>query len=280
MSSQLQSELSPCVTLTSDSPRIEQPKKLKITLKQHQLALINRCRILENSSNNAYIADNHNIKTKFGIVGDIVGSGKTLTILGLIETEKSIKSSIPKYFSNTCISYIDNNSTNYVNYSNKKEFLNTNVIVVPHNIYKQWSSTIETHTDIKYIGVFNKKSYDKFRLELQKEAFDYTIILISSTKYKDISENDLYNYAFSRLIIDEADSIKITGSLLNNNFLWCVTSTYDVLCNPTGQRFYANAAGQLSKYYNPNSGFTNYIYVKGITSSIIKSFIGYSLCSL
>ena len=280
MASQFQQETTPCVILTKDSPYIEQPNKLKIQLKQHQLALINKCRELENSSISSYKIDNLNIKTRIGIIGDVVGSGKTLSILGLIETEKSIKSSIPKFFSNKYISYIDENKSNYINYSaNHKVYNNTNVIVVPHNIFKQWVNTIETYTTLKYIGIYNKKSYEKFKELLEKDEINYDIILISSTKYKDLSV-DLYNYAFSRIIIDEADSIKITGYLLNNNFIWYVTSTYDILCNPYGKRKYSNANGQLSSYYSPSEGFTNYIYIRGVSSALIKSSIVSSFSSI
>ena len=279
METQFENETTPCVVLNSESPRIEQPPRFKIQLKQHQLALIHKCRELENSSTESYIIGDLNIKTRYGIIGDVVGSGKTLSILGLIETKKDIKSSIPKYYSNPHVSYIDSSNTNYSNYSNKKVYDNTSVIIVPHNIYKQWSGSIETHTNLKYFGIFNKKSYEKFKESLDKDELVCDIILISSTKYKDVAK-DLYECAFSRVIIDEADSIKITGFILPNNFIWYVTSTYDVLCNPYGKRKYSNAEGQLSDYYNNYQGFVNYVYVRGVSSSIIKSSIVGSFCNI
>lgn len=281
MTSQIQTESSPCTILDAESPRIEQPSRIKIPLKQHQLALIHRCRLLENSSNEAYNEESYSIKTRIGIIGDVVGSGKTLSILGLIETEKSIKTCIPKYYSNSYISYINKKNISYnQQYSSLKNLDNTNVILVPHNIYKQWVTSIETYTTLKYLGIFNKKSFEKFKEEESKDNLkDYDIILISSTKYKDVSY-DCYNMVFSRLFIDEADSIKITRSILNSNFLWLVSSTYDVLCNPQGQRKYANEAGQLSDYYSYSQGFTNYLYIKGVSSAIIKSFISGFFCSI
>ena len=275
MPTQFESETYPCIILNPDSPRIEQPSTLKIILKQHQLSLIYKCRELENSSIDSYNIDGINIKTKFGIMGDIVGSGKTLSILGLIETEKNVKTKIPKYYSNHFISYIDSTKLNYnifINSNDKKYFPNTNVIIVPHNIYKQWSSSIEENTNLKYIGIYNKKSYEKFNEELIKEDFNYDIILISSTKYKVVSLN-IYDYIFSRVIIDEADSIKITGHMINYNFIWLVTSTYDVLCNPNGIRKYANEKGELSSYYSHSEGYINYVYFRGVQSTLIKSIM-------
>jgi hypothetical protein len=281
MATQFETEITPCTILDAESPRIEQPSRIKIPLKQHQLALIHRCRLLENSSNEAYNEANYNIKTRIGIIGDVVGSGKTLSVLSLIETEKSLKTCIPKYYSNSYISFINEKNSSYnPNQSGLKKLDNTNVILVPHNIYKQWSITIETHTNLKYLGVFNKKTLDKFKEEESKDNLkDYDIILISSTKYKDVSYVS-YNIVFSRLFIDEADSIKITGNILNSNFLWLVSSTYDVLCNPHGKRKYANEAGQISDYYSYTDGFTNYLYIKGVSSSIIKTFIYGFFCSI
>lgn len=274
MTSQIEIESSPCTILDTESPRIEQPIGIKIPLKQHQLALIHRCRLLEKSSIEQYKQGLYTIKTRMGIIGDVVGSGKTLSVLGLIETEKSIKTCIPKYYSNSYISYINEQNISYnQQHSSLKNLDNTNIILVPHNIYKQWSTTITTHTSLKYLGIFNKKSFEKFNEEQLKDNLkDYDIILISSTKYKDFS-NHCYETIFSRLFIDEADSIKITGSILNSNFLWLVSSTYDVLCNPQGKRKYANEAGQLSDYYSYSGGFTIYKHIKGVSSTIIKSFI-------
>ena len=269
-------ETSLCTILNENSERINQPQ-LKIQLKQHQLALIKKCRELEDSSTKELIIDNINIKTKIGIIGDVVGSGKTLSILGLIQEQKKITTSIPKYFSNPFISYINSSNSTYSNYNNKKFHENTNVIIVPHNIYKQWSSTIETYTSLTFLGIYNKKSYEKFIEILSNESFQYfdvDIILISSTKYRDIC-NHLTNHAFSRVIIDEADTIKITGFLIKYNFIWLVTSTYDILCNPNGKIYYSNSNGQVSQYYSFHQGYTNRIQYKGVSCSLMKQTIVY-----
>ena len=56
-------ETSPCTILNEDSDRILQPN-MKIQLKQHQLALIKKCRELEKSSIENLVIDNINIKLK------------------------------------------------------------------------------------------------------------------------------------------------------------------------------------------------------------------------
>jgi hypothetical protein len=273
-STTFQDEQTNCVILNEDSPIVSQPRLIKTNLKQHQLALIKRCSELEKSSNKSYNINRYNIQTRIGVIGDIVGSGKTLSVLGLISNSKSIKAKIPKYFSNSHISYIDStNSFDTINYNSLKNLDTTNVIIVPHNIYKQWSSTIEKETELKYIGIFNKKSFQKFEEQIKEEEFSPDIILISSTKFSEVVAI-LNNYSFSRLFIDEADSIKIKNPyFINYNFMWFITSTYDVLCNPSGKRRYTNGNGEYSNSYNPSNGFTNYIYEKGVESTYVKSIL-------
>lgn len=275
-STTFQDEQTNCVVLNADSQRVSQPRLIKMPLKQHQLALIKRCSDLENSSKKPYNINRFSIKTRTGVIGDIVGSGKTLSVLGLISNSKCVKAEIPRYFSNSFISYIDSqNSFDSSHYSSFKNLENTNIIIVPHNIYKQWSSTIETQTELKYIGVFNKKSFEKFEELIKEEDFSPDIILISSTKFKEIIPK-LTNYSFSRLFIDEADSIKITNpySNIHYNFLWFVTSTYDVLCNPSGVRRYSNSLGELSNTYDYYGGFTSYVYTKGVQSTYVRGILG------
>ena len=273
-STTFQDEQTNCVILNEDSPIVSQPRLIKTNLKQHQLALIKRCSELEQSSNKSYNINRYNIQTRIGVIGDIVGSGKTLSVLGLISNSKSIKAKIPKYFSNSHISYIDStNSFDTINYNSLKNLDTTNVIIVPHNIYKQWSSTIEKETVLKYIGIFNKKSFQKFEEQIKEEEFSPDIILISSTKFSEVVAI-LNNYSFSRLFIDEADSIKIKNPyFINYNFMWFITSTYDVLCNPSGKRRYTNGNGEYSNSYNPSNGITNYIYEKGVESTYVKSIL-------
>jgi type II secretory pathway predicted ATPase ExeA len=57
--------------LTKYSPRSEQPKDILKPLKPHQLAMLHKCKIIEQNS-------------KFGIMTSLPGSGKTMILLSLI----------------------------------------------------------------------------------------------------------------------------------------------------------------------------------------------------
>jgi SNF2-related domain/Helicase conserved C-terminal domain len=67
--------------LTQQSPRCEQPRSL-LPLKDHQLAMLNRCMKIENS------------KKGIGVMSDVPGSGKTFVILSLIMNSPSTRNII------------------------------------------------------------------------------------------------------------------------------------------------------------------------------------------
>jgi hypothetical protein len=74
-------------------------------------------------------------------------------------------------------------------------------------------------------GTLNKSKVEK-----------YNIVLVSSTLYNEFAfylRND--DYYVNRVVIDEADSIKISGALqINSLFYWFITSSISTLFNPLG----------------------------------------------
>jgi hypothetical protein len=258
-----------CTILDMNSPKNEQPDRISIKLKDHQLSLIHRCRILENSTTNELTVGDNQFVTKIGIIGDIVGSGKTLSVLSLIATKPVIETHIVHTSTNNIIS-ITNNTP-------KPKVEKQNVIVVPHNIFKQWSSTIEKYTNFKYIGINTAKSMTKFNEDSVKPEFDeIDIILVSSTRYNNFSPTYSIRKCYSRVFFDEADSIKIPScNNINSSFLWFITSTYNALCNPYGARYYINEqTGQSNQFYSYINGYTKVKYIEGIKNTgFIKNTI-------
>lgn len=172
--------------LTNNSLLSEHPKDIDISLKTHQLAMLQRCIDIEN------IPDN-----KFGIMSDKPGTGKTYVILSLIY--KTIE-------------------TNKIN-----------IIVVPQNIYKQWTNSIE---------LFNKKiSYKKFieyenimSLYLNPKILLESDIIITTSSYYHIIATTInsLNISVDRVFFDEIDSISnIICTNINSNFLWFISASFN-----------------------------------------------------
>ena len=268
--------------LTPESPMIEQPTDIKTKLKNHQRALIHYCIKLEHSEE--YPLDynlserKYEINTNIGIIGDVVGSGKTLSILGLIE---STHDTVPRY--------------NFVDRSDKlggslwkskcvdcpsEHVYNTSFIIIPHTIFKQWDGVIKEQSSIKYIGINNQKTLNKYSTELTSlsDLEKFPVVLISSTfftKFMDLLYSSLSftKINIRRFIFDEADTLKIPkyfdcmARIINPMFTWMVSSTYRGLLNPYGKIVWKNPdTGMYNARYSYSHGFTKRIQDAGLNN--------------
>ena len=271
------------IVLDDSFPKETQPEQIKLPLKQHQLTLLNKCIELENSSNVPIKLQDtiHNteseLKSTFGIIGDIVGSGKTITVLSLIAKQITLKNKLPKVYGKGSITCTETSLNDLL-------VEPYNIIVVPHTIYKQWKTTIETYTTLSYFGINNKKTFEEFKEIFSKEetanTFNKEIILVSNTRFSEFNNftSDLWNranYQFSRYIFDEADMMKISGyQFINCSFMWFVTSSYKSLLNPYSRIVWKNDAGETSEYYNYSLGFKIRSCEGGLTNSgFIKNYM-------
>lgn len=144
-------------SLDENSPTIEQPKDLSIPLKWHQLTMI---RAMLDAEASGEIIRRHAVnhqegvrcvsqRVNAGILADKVGAGKTFTIIGLI-CAKRIPDQIPFYYTCDNMTVLD-----------PKEPVRANLIVVPHNIFNQWSKALAS-SNLKTLCLANKRSLDCF----------------------------------------------------------------------------------------------------------------------
>ena len=152
----------------------------------------------------------------------------------------------------------------------EKPYAPINIIIVPHTIVKQWSTYISSQTTLNFFIINNAKTYKKFVESYQQMIEENHIMLVSNTKYKqvlDFWERNI-NRKCSRLIVDEADSIKISNFYpIESHFTWIVTSSWECLQNPYGQIRYRNAQGDISTHYNYDQGFMYRTYVNPIQNT-------------
>lgn len=216
--------MSEFTVINRDYPNASQPDDIIIKLKEHQLKMLNKCLDIEN---NPIVVGNSNdnlirsIDTKIGIIGDSVGSGKSLCCLSLVT----------KSFTNfpdiECISFTELFKVSAS--INKTHYKNINILVVPHNVFIQWKKYIEQFTKIE-------TEFIRCTKDRKDVKFDKKLILVSSTQYNDfaITCNEK-RYHFSRVFFDEADSIIITNcQKINARFYWFITSSINNLLNPQG----------------------------------------------
>jgi len=210
-------------------------ENLKLTLKEHQKKSLNSMITLEKGD--IKIKDNILLNSKIGILGDCVGSGKSLTILALISSNKNT------YISKNISSYGCNNIQ--ILSTHDGIIKNTTLIVVPHSLVKQWEDYIKQYTKYEYIKINNKKSYDAY-----EATKNYDIILISSTLYNEFIFNfNNKNIQWNRVVFDEADTINIPScSYPKTNFTWFITSTIQNLLFVNGYYYITSEQARFPRY--------------------------------
>lgn len=173
---------------------INTPSKISIELKPHQKRTVYEMIAKEKSKYRNSSGYNVNL------LCDNVGSGKSLCILALIaeQPQATLKSDV--FYSSKRIYNAVNNPTGYHWYGSKYNLqctlgfdpsaleLESNLIVVPHNIFLQWKKYITSYTKLKCFYIPNTKSifnvFCKSKESVIKICKEHDIILVKSTMYK------------------------------------------------------------------------------------------------
>ena len=207
--------------LTNDNLKIVQPENLNIQLMEHQKTII---KTMIDFESNGYInienfkcfsnkPQNIKIESSIGILGDKVGSGKSIMIITLILLNNTI-SERPEYFESQRYISIKLTDNPYKN-------IKSNLVIVPHKILNQWEKFFTLAPSLK-IFVYDNKTENETSYENLKK---YDVILIPCLKVDNFFLKTI-NLKWDRIFIDEADTIKLPKTIeLNSKFIWLITGT-------------------------------------------------------
>lgn len=227
--------------INENTIRVQQPLHIKTKLKAHQLAMIREMMNLEkpgmkkveveNSRSSKFTYD-----TKFGCICDKVGSGKSLTILGLISTNNFLSPGKNITYNKSKVVSICEERT---------DVIPINILVVPHGIMNQWITYLDNDTTLNYRLVKNKKTLETCQEDINKymenpeenyESIDCHLYLVSSTFYSKFVSCSLYNKNISRLFVDEVDVINIKSvQPIDAEFTWFISASKSILEKPLGE---------------------------------------------
>jgi SNF2 family DNA or RNA helicase len=281
------------IELDGNSMRCAQPIKIKKNLKPHQLACLYKAIYMENVGTITYKNRDAMIKisTNIGIIGDIVGYGKTLTALSIIahnplENIHINSAKVHSFHSNRAYNYFTAETVN-LNLPNLDKMINSTLIIVPRGpVYVQWEKTLKESTDLKYIAIedlnFIKKNMPLINTpDRAHDIIDYfnqfDVVLIKNTTLDRLLE--YYNYSDSngkyliynwrRIMIDECHDIINKIEIFNYMFIWLISGTYFNMCHKISSSSY-------SQYYNIKDilreDYINYILVKCNKDFVKESF--------
>lgn len=204
--------------------------KFKVPLLDHQRTAIyamleyEKCRSVITQDSGGSLIE---IEASYGILGDKVGSGKTLTILGLIANKQIPENIYDIVFSN-----------NYMRIKKKSELrpIKTNLILIPHNLMSQWKKEC-SKTNLVSLFIDTKESMNKIKsiytINDESSSLEhYDVAVVSNTMYKRFYDSTLKlgaRFKWSRIITDEVTSIDVPFifDCNNCNFKWFITASHN-----------------------------------------------------
>lgn len=199
----------------TDLKYIPQSSKIKRILYNHQLVSIKNMEDLEISKEITF-SDTQIINTKFGILADIAGYGKTTSMLGLIARNNRWTNEEEPYISEikSGTSFLSRVRIEYY----KK--VNCSVVVLNSILLGQWEREL-LFTDLKYKTVCSKRDIDLIEID------EFTDIVLCDSQYYQLFSSKFFKIAFKRIIIDEPANITKLPTDLKYicDFLWFITAT-------------------------------------------------------
>ena len=177
--------------LNSDKPLSAQPPALKVQLFHHQLTIIYAMMQIESTGEISEIKDGDvatsKVTTKFGILCDRVGAGKSNMILGFIDY---VKNMIPQVMTKTkgCkyFSIVDTTAPTV-------DVIRTSLVIVPHSIANQWVGFL-ANTNLKYLIINKSKDVHDVVSSITKKPSRFArqppVAVVSDDDSEDVSFDD------------------------------------------------------------------------------------------
>jgi SNF2 family DNA or RNA helicase len=249
--------------ILENDPRSQQPENIKTVLKPHQLASLHKALLLERHGQikyhivqpeetvrrryglNSVFKGNFVIHSNIGVVGDMVGYGKTLTSLAIIASTPTKDLYVE---SGKVYAYYGVNSNSHIRVecegqpdTDERVVFGTTLVVVPKGpVYTQWENALRENTTLKYLAIddlrfIKKKCPPTGSTNEQLKVFfeGYDVVLVKNTSLDKLMEHydiPFQKYpirGFDRIMIDEAHDILAKVRLLKFKFLWFITASYN-----------------------------------------------------
>jgi len=217
-------------SLEDDESVYLQPPLIKVPLRRHQHAILEKMKTYETELLEGAVQDTNILYSRYAILGDNVGVGKTLMVLSHIAQLRDK----PR---NVVLTHLQNDSSpNFYSLVKTKVSDLSNagcLVVVPHTLFRQWSDEITTKTSLKLASMKTKKHV--LSEDFAKNVSEADIVLVSNTLYRDLCARTFeLHIRWNRVFIDEADSIALSYLcyVIPTNFTWLITASFTNLLYP------------------------------------------------
>ena len=169
-----------------------------------------------------FVIDNQAINGKIGVLGDPVGTGKTICALAYLASLPARVSRMTAELIPQSSRYFFSHELHAINHTNA-----AHLIIVPHSLFNQWKQEFEQHTTLPYVPIETKRII-KGDATAQL-ILHHRIVLTTNKCYKYVQEYATqHNIQWDTIMIDEAASIYLHSSdpPLRFQFLWLITNQW------------------------------------------------------
>lgn len=227
--------------LNNESDKIVTPSWIKTPLLPHQQSAVAAALNLEKGKAEGIdvgdIAGDSvggRFYTSHGILGDRVGSGKSLTALALVK----MTAPPPTYIeyvvrSGTTsgdgrdVGLLRTRSQLRTAYGQTLQQVNTSLFIIPHALINQWETYVSRDTTLT--ACFIKRKLDAANDQFMATLESYDAIFVSSTMWSTLRQHHpIRTILWKRVFIDEADSISISTDHdeLHGLFYWFISASW------------------------------------------------------
>ena len=241
------------------SQKVLQPDNLTTILFNHQLTAIHEMEERETNLNtytdSGIVGARYRIDSNVGILADITGYGKSLSIVALILRDK-----MPWNDTGPFIQDINKDFGKFfgVRKQVKYDKINTTLIVASQSLLCQWDAEF-SHSPLKTLVVSKKAIAET----LNPRSYD--VIICSHTMYNHVVRR-FTNFAWKRFIFDEPGSIRIPKmTKIRTGFIWLLTATPSQIIE--------RCAGRKDHFFDDLFTWCHWSRVDEVKIEIIKSLI-------
>ncbi|HEY9703592.1 MAG TPA: helicase-related protein [Allocoleopsis sp.] len=227
----------------------ENPEDFSVNLYPFQLMTIQAMKQMESYEKTF---DEVTVRNDIAILGNKVGSGKTLTVLGMVYQSKNEQRDLERK------QIIQVNQKISIETKNLELFqydiIPSTLVIVPHHLIGQWEIELNK-TKMNYYLIKCKK-YLKNLSQEKIPNVDLVIVTSTMLKYFYLKFRDI---TWDRIILDEFDSISTNCVNLEGikyRFLWLISATYENGRNRKG------SLGKMFKCLFYNRDLLKYYTVK------------------
>ena len=257
--------------LTADSSRAPQPPHINMPLRPHQLAALDAMKTYEATLRYGMPLENGSrLFSQFAYLGDGIGLGKTLTILGhvsqCVDTPESQMplSNLHPDSTSACFSILPPPSQPAA-----RPF--DTLIVVPFTLYHQWQTAILLSTTLKPCFLHQQRDVDKDTLHTLVAAANITLIsntLLGSFLINLRNRPNGEEPVWRRVFYDDADMMKLPAAVLppTTAFTWLVSSRFENLLF-SNQYYHSHVLRQLPDAFIETLHPELQTYIQGYTQN-------------